>query len=74
MNWSSYTYRVAAVRNLDRILQFNHSQPIDESDVFKLEAYLINWHLDLPGNKKTSFDQLGNFDEMMFQAQMISNV
>lgn len=72
--WSSYTYRIAAARNLDRILQSTQILFLDDPAIYQLEAYLTNWHLHLPQSKRVLFDQFGTFDEMLFQAHMITNV
>ena len=39
----------------------------------RLDSYLVNWSLNLPPSKR-HFDINGDFDEMLFQAQMITNV
>jgi len=74
IDWSSYTYRIAAARNLDTILQSNQIIFPDDPAIYRLEAYLTNWHLRLPQNRRVLFDQFGTFDEMLFQAHMIANV
>jgi len=70
--FSSITYRIAAVRNLGKVLQACNVSSPDESLVHKADAYLVNWNLHLPPGK-TLFRQDGTFDEMLFQAQMITN-
>jgi hypothetical protein len=72
--WSSYAYRIAAARNMDRVLQAEEIVFPDDPALYRLEAHLTNWHLHLPDNKKDLFDQFGAFDEMLFQAHMIANV
>jgi len=72
--WSSYAYRIAAARNLDRILQADQIVFPDDPALYRQEAYLTNWHLHLPDNKRVFFDQFGTFDEMLFQAHMIANM
>ncbi|KAG9228510.1 hypothetical protein BJ875DRAFT_526514 [Amylocarpus encephaloides] len=72
IDWSSYAYRIAAARNLERILQSNQIVCIDDAELYGLEAYITNWHLHLPPNKRNIIDPFGNLDEMLFQAQMIS--
>jgi hypothetical protein len=73
INWSSYTYRIAAVRNLERILQSNGFVFSEDPGIERLDSYLVNWSLNLPPSKR-QFDINGDFDEMLFQAQMITNV
>jgi len=70
--FSSMTYRIAAVRNLGKVLQACNVPSPDKSLVHKTDAYLVNWTLHLPV-EKTLFREDGTFDEMLFQAQMITN-
>ncbi|PMD46823.1 hypothetical protein L207DRAFT_629300 [Hyaloscypha variabilis F] len=72
--FSSYAYRIAAARNLDRILQSKDFLFPDDPALYRLEAHLTNWHLYLPDNKRSLFDDFGMFDEMLFQAHMIAHV
>ncbi|KAH7333484.1 hypothetical protein BKA65DRAFT_527610 [Rhexocercosporidium sp. MPI-PUGE-AT-0058] len=74
IEWSSYTYRIAAVMNLERILQSNVLTSPDNSIIDRQDAYLVNWGLHLPESKMSYFDQFGTFDEMIFQAHMITNL
>ena len=59
---------------MDRVLQSGEVVFPDDPILNRLEAYLTNWHLHLPDNKRDLFDQFGAFDEMLFQAHMITNV
>lgn len=72
--WSSLTYRIAAARNLERVLFANEATFSEDFRTFNLDAYLVNWELHLPPAKKSCFNDFGNFDEMMFQAHMITNL
>ncbi|KAH8586593.1 hypothetical protein B0O99DRAFT_528392 [Bisporella sp. PMI_857] len=74
IEWSSYTYRIAAVRNLERILQSNVLISPDNSTIHRQDAYLVNWGFHLLESKMSYFDQFGTFDEMLFQAHMITDV
>lgn len=74
IEWSSYTYRILATRNLERILDSHDIMFPDDPAIYILEACLTNWQLHLPQNKKILFDQFGNLEEMMFQAYVIANV
>jgi hypothetical protein len=69
VNFSSFAYRIAAIRNLGRVLQL---QRILFTVVDQLDAYLVNWNLHLPDSKKLAIDCDGNVDEMLFQGQMIT--
>lgn len=59
---------------LERILQSNVLTSVDNSAIYRQDAYLVNWGLHLPASKSSYFDQFGTFDEMIFQAHMIINV
>ncbi|PBP16701.1 c6 zinc finger domain containing protein [Diplocarpon rosae] len=70
--YSSYTYRIAAMRNLGRVLQSRQVLPSDEATMDRVDAHLVNWRLHLPGSKKKLIDAAGQLDEMLFQAHMIT--
>ncbi len=71
--FSSFAYRIAAIRNLGRILQLQHIIFQDDPIIDKIDAYLVNWSLHLPDSKKLSIGSDGHVDEMLFQAQMITS-
>merc|ERR1712000_791381 len=70
--YSSYTYRIAAIRNLGRVLQSRQILPSDEPTMDRVDAHLVNWRLHLPDDKKTFINAEGQLDEMLFQAHMIT--
>ncbi|KAG9239109.1 hypothetical protein BJ875DRAFT_243226 [Amylocarpus encephaloides] len=71
--FSSYTYRIAAIRNLGKVIAARMLQPEQDSEsILRLDAYLVNWRLHLPGNKKSFINNEGQLDEMLFQAHMIT--
>jgi hypothetical protein len=73
--YSSFTYRIAAIRNLGRMIsarQCAASPNPDEGIVDRLDAYLVNWRLHLPENKKALINSDGQLDEMLFQGNMIT--
>ncbi|TVY42317.1 hypothetical protein LSUB1_G003589 [Lachnellula subtilissima] len=72
--WSSYTYRILAIRNLGRILQHKNAAFLDNALLGSLDNHLVNWMLHLPNSKKDYFDSTGHVDELLFQAHMITNV
>ncbi|KAL2064341.1 hypothetical protein VTL71DRAFT_4835 [Oculimacula yallundae] len=74
IEWSSYAYRIAAARNLEQILQTDSIMFPDDAQTYSLDALLVNWSLHLPPSKVANFDQSGRFDEMMFQAHMITEL
>lgn len=73
-NYSSFTYRIAAIRNLGRVLASPARQILisDESAIDRIDAHLVNWKLHLPESKKTAITSDGQLDEILFQAHMIS--
>ncbi|TVY92672.1 hypothetical protein LAWI1_G001778 [Lachnellula willkommii] len=72
-SYSSFAYRIAAIRNLGRILTLRMSgAPLDSPAVNRLDAHLVNWRLHLPDSKRTCISQDGVLDEMLFQAHMIT--
>ena len=44
----------------------------DEPAIERIDAHLVNWRLHLPEPKKDFINSEGQLDEMMFQAQMIT--
>lgn len=74
IEWSSYAYRIAAARNLERILATDNIVFPEDPRTYNLDALLVNWNLHLPPSKVANFDLSGTFDEMMFQAHMITDL
>jgi hypothetical protein len=72
VTFSSYAYRIAAMRNLGRVLQLQRVLFLDDPVVDQIDAYLVNWNLHLPDSKKLAIDGDGHVDEMLFQGQMIT--
>jgi hypothetical protein len=73
VTFSSFAYRIAAIRNLGRILHLKQVVFQDDPIIDQTDAYLVNWSLHLPDSKKLAIDGDGHVDEMLFQAQMITN-
>ncbi|KAF7924984.1 uncharacterized protein EAE98_007072 [Botrytis deweyae] len=72
-SYSSFTYRISAIRNLGRLLTGKMINPHpDSSAVDRLDAYLVNFRLHLPDNKRQLVSGDGKLDEMLFQANMIT--
>jgi hypothetical protein len=71
--FSSFAYRIAALRNMGRILQLQQIMFPDDPIIDHTDSYLVNWALHLPEEKKLAIDGAGQVDEMLFQAQMITN-
>lgn len=70
--YSSFTYRIAAMRNLGRVLASRQIMLPDIPTINRIDAYLVNWRLHLPDAKKDFINHEGHLDEMLFQAHMIT--
>ncbi|KAE8453374.1 hypothetical protein EG329_010235 [Mollisiaceae sp. DMI_Dod_QoI] len=70
--YSSFTYRIAAIRNLGRVLASRQIMLPDLPTIDRIDAYLVNWRLHLPDSKKDFISHEGHLDEMLFQAHMIT--
>ena len=70
--FSSFAYRIAAVRNLGRILSLRKFPDSDEAAVDRVDAHVVNWKLHLPNSKKSFISGDGQLDEILFQAHMIT--
>jgi hypothetical protein len=70
--YSSFTYRIAALRNLGRVLAQGMMTIPDEAILDRLDAFLVNWRLHLPESKRDFINPEGQLDEMLFQAHMIT--
>lgn len=61
------------MRNMGRLLTGRQMYPNpDSAAVDRMDAYLVNWRLHLPDNKKQLISSDGKLDEMLFQANMIT--
>ncbi|KFY66508.1 hypothetical protein V496_02012, partial [Pseudogymnoascus sp. VKM F-4515 (FW-2607)] len=69
--FSSFTYRIAAISNLARILAIPKPIFPDDPLIKKADAYLVNWNLHLPSTKRIVIEG-ERVDEMIFQAHMIT--
>ncbi|KAF8852062.1 hypothetical protein BDZ45DRAFT_600526 [Acephala macrosclerotiorum] len=70
--YSSFAYRIAAIRNLGRVLSSRQIMLPDVPMINRIDAYLVNWRLHLPDSKKDFINHEGHLDEMLFQAHMIT--
>lgn len=71
--YSSFTYRIDAVRILGRILAVSRVDHFDFQAVEGVDACLINWTLHLPELKRQLVGKNGEVDEVLFQAHMIAS-
>ncbi|KAH8822083.1 hypothetical protein F5884DRAFT_769917 [Xylogone sp. PMI_703] len=72
--FSSFAYRIDAVRNLGKILQTQNSSLRDEIQLDQADAILVNWAFNLPNTKREFISRDGQIDEMLLQAHLIINV
>ncbi|TAQ87961.1 hypothetical protein B7494_g3722 [Chlorociboria aeruginascens] len=72
ISYSSFTYRIAAIRNMGKVLQSQKTSRTGGDIVDKVDAHLVNWRLHLPDTKKTFITSDNQVDEMLFQAHMIT--
>ncbi|KAK3333575.1 hypothetical protein B0T19DRAFT_399246 [Cercophora scortea] len=71
--FSSFTYRIAAARNLGRLLRLPHMEFEHDENIARMEAYLTNWRMHLPESKRDDLNTKCQLDEMMFQAHFITH-
>ena len=71
--FSSYTYRIDAIRILGKILPITDPDVMDYHALDIADASLTNWHLHLPACKKEILGKGLEVDEILFQAHMIIN-
>ncbi|KAI0128674.1 hypothetical protein BJ170DRAFT_340824 [Xylariales sp. AK1849] len=73
MEFSSFAYRIASIRNLGRMMRLPDSVFPGDENVDRIESLLSNWRMHLPVSKRDSLKKNGQLDEMMFQAHMINH-
>lgn len=71
--FSSYTYRIDAIRILGKILPITDPDVMDYHAQDIADASLANWHLHLPACKKEILGKGLEVDEILFQAHMVIN-
>ncbi|KAF8444351.1 hypothetical protein BDZ91DRAFT_156825 [Kalaharituber pfeilii] len=71
LEFSSYAYRVEAIRILGQVLACGHNNDPDDPRADAADASLVNWALHLPDEKKELVGKDRKVDEMLFQAHMI---
>jgi hypothetical protein len=67
----SSTYRIDAIRLLQKVYQANHASPSESHLVVAADMHLKNWALHLPPSKKRPIGIGGNVDEVLYVAHMI---
>jgi len=72
-SFSSYCYRIEAVRLLGRVLTISTCPNKAKDEAEAANCALIGWFHHLPSTKMEILDSHGGIDEMLFQAHMIVN-
>lgn len=72
IEFSSFAYRIASIRNLGRMMRLPQSVFPGDGSVDRIESLLSNWRMHLPDSKRDCLDKDCKLDEMMFQAFMIN--
>lgn len=70
--FSSFTYRIAAARNLGRMMRMPPPMFPDDPTVDRVQSLLTNWRMHLPDSKRDDLKKDCTLDEMMFQAHFIT--
>jgi hypothetical protein len=74
LKFSSFAYRIDAVRVLGKILEVQRTDPLDIAQIEEADAMLVNWSLQLPTSKREFTSRDGHIDEMLLQAHMVTKV
>ncbi|KAF3770195.1 hypothetical protein M406DRAFT_335911 [Cryphonectria parasitica EP155] len=70
--FSSFAYRIAAIRNLGRFMRCPPIMFPEDENLVKMDTHLTNWRLHLPPGKRDPIDKSCAPDEMLFQAHFIT--
>lgn len=73
--FSSFAYRVEATRIMGMVLALNGSlNDVDDVQVETIDAHLSSLVMQLPVSQRAVYGTYRTFDEMRFQAQMITSL
>ncbi|KAH8700137.1 C6 transcription factor [Talaromyces proteolyticus] len=72
-DFSSYSYRIEAVRILGRVVSLSETPNGHQEMVESVDARIASWFHHLPESKSELMLADGTVDEMMFQAKMVIN-
>lgn len=72
-DFSSYSYRIEAIRILGRVVATQNMVEGQQDHVEAIDARITSWFLHLPESKAELMRPDGSVDEIMFQATMIVN-
>lgn len=68
LEFSSYCYRIEAVRILDRVVALTNADNADPDSVQAVDNALASWKFTLPPTQPDVISLSGEVDEMLFQA------
>ncbi|KAI9892613.1 MAG: hypothetical protein M1814_001306 [Vezdaea aestivalis] len=71
--FSSFAYRIDAVRILGDVLAVSSSDNTDPNLLRAADASIANWFIQLPSSKREPIDNGGQCDEMLFEANLVIN-
>ena len=71
IQFSSFCYRIEAVRILSRVLAVASADGVHEDQIQAVDNALAGWAHHLPATKADIVNNFGEVDEMLFQAHMI---
>jgi len=71
IQFSSFCYRIEAVRILSRVLAIAGADEVHEDQIQAVDNALAGWVHHLPATKADIVNNFGEVDEMLFQAHMI---
>ncbi|KAK3302445.1 uncharacterized protein B0T15DRAFT_487574 [Chaetomium strumarium] len=71
--FSSFAYRIAAARNLGRMMRMPPVMFPGDENVNRVQSLLSNWRMHLPESKRDDLSKNCQLDEMMFQAHFITH-
>lgn len=71
VEFSSFCYRIEAVRILSRVLAIAGTDEVHEDQIQAVDNALAGWVHHLPATKADIVNNFGEVDEMLFQAHMI---
>ncbi|CRG86591.1 hypothetical protein PISL3812_03601 [Talaromyces islandicus] len=73
IDFSSFSYRIEAVRILGRVVSLSEMVTGQQELVESVDARIVSWFHHLPESKMELMLADGTVDEMMFQAKMVVN-
>ena len=70
IDFSSYCYRIEAIRIVDRVMSLTASDDASPDSVQAVDNAIASWRYNLPPNQSDVINLSGEVDEMLFQAHV----